>query len=220
MSQQINLYNPDFVQQRQWLSLNTLSASIGVLVLLIAAGSVLGGMRNQALAKQERASAGQLAQLKEQAGKMTAQVGARQKDPQLLEELGRVQADLDAGAEVLAVLQGGALGNTAGYSEYLRAFARQSFDGLWLTGFSIAGAGQDVTIEGRALRAELVPDYLKRLNRERVMQGRAFSELSMELPKAEADTPAQTGRAAYLEFRLSTSSGTEAATQAGARAAR
>lgn len=219
MSQQINLYNPAFEQQRQWLSLNSLAASIAVLVLLIAAASVLGEMRNQALAKQERASAAQLAQLKDQAGTMTAQVGARQKDPRLLEELGRVQADLDAGAEVLAVLQGGALGNTAGYSEYLRAFARQSFDGLWLTGFSIAGAGHEVTIEGRALRAELVPDYLKRLNRERIMQGRAFSELSIELPKAGTDAPAQTGQDGYLDFRLSTHSG-DGTPAAGARAAR
>lgn len=218
MSQQINLYNPIFERRRQWLSLNILGATLAALVLLFAAAAVLTGMRNDALARQERVSAGQLAQLQEQASKMTAQVGARQRDPRLLEELGRVQADLDAGAEVLAVLQGGALGNTAGYSEYLRAFARQSLDGLWLTGFSIAGAGHDVTIEGRALRAELVPDYLKRLNRERIMQGRAFSELSMELPKDPADAKAQPERASYLEFRLSTQA--DATTKTGARAAR
>lgn len=218
MSQQINLYNPAFELRRQWLSLNILGASLGVLVLLFAAAAALTGMRNDALAKQERASAGQLAQLQEQASQMTAQVGARQKDPRLLEELGRVQADLDAGAEVLAVLQGGALGNTDGYSEYLRAFARQSLDGLWLTGFSIAGAGHDVTIEGRSLRAELVPDYLKRLNRERIMQGRAFSDLSMELPKDQGDAKTLSERASYLEFRLSTRA--DAAAKTGARAAR
>jgi hypothetical protein len=214
MSQQINLYNPAFEQQRQWLSLNTLGASLAALVLLIAAASVLSGMRNQALEKQERASAAQLAQLKDQAGKMTAQVGARQRDPRLLEELGRVQADLDAGAEVLAVLQGGALGNTAGYSEYLRAFARQSFDGLWLTGFSITGAGHEVTLEGRALRAELVPDYLKRLNRESVMQGRAFADLSIQAPKPDAGIQALSEPVEYLEFRLSTNSEPDAATSA------
>lgn len=218
MSQQINLYNPVFERRRQWLSLNILGAALAALVLLFVAAAALTGMRNDALSRQERASAGQLAQLKDQASKMTAQVGARQRDPRLLEELGRVQADLDAGAEVLAVLQGGALGNTAGYSEYLRAFARQSFDGLWLTGFSIAGAGHDVTIQGRALRAELVPDYLKRLNRERIMQGRAFSELSMELPKAQVDAKTQPERAGYLEFRLSTQA--DAAAKTGTRAAR
>lgn len=220
MSQQINLYNPAFEQKRQWLSLNTLGAALATLILLIAAASVFTGMRNEALAKQERASAGQLAQLKDQADKMTAQIGARQRDPRLLEELGRVQADLDAGAEVLAVLQGGALGNTAGYSDYLRAFARQSFDGLWLTGFSISGAGQEVTIEGRALQAELVPDYLKRLNRESIMQGRAFADLSIQAPKPDAGTPAESVRAEFLEFRLSTYSEPEAATRARAGAVR
>lgn len=211
MSQQINLYNPAFETQRQWLSLNTLGAALGLLLLLIAATSAFTGLRNEALAKQERASAVQLAQLKDQANKMTAQISGRQRDPRLLEELGRVQADLDAGAEVLAVLQGGALGNTAGYSDYLRAFARQSFDGLWLTGFSIAGAGQEVIIEGRALQAELVPDYLKRLNRESIMQGRAFADLSIQAPKPDTKTQAGTESAEFLEFRLSTYSEPEAA---------
>lgn len=220
MSQQINLYNPAFEQQRQWLSLNTLGAALAMLILLSAGASVFTGLRNEALAKQERASAGQLAQLKDQADKMTAQIGARKRDPRLLEELGRVQADLDAGAEVLAVLQGGALGNTAGYSDYLRAFARQSFDGLWLTGFSIAGAGQEVTIEGRALQAELVPDYLKRLNRESIMQGRAFADLSIQAPKPDAGTQAGSERTEFLEFRLSTYSEPEAATRARAGAVR
>lgn len=220
MSQQINLYNPAFEQQRQWLSLNTFGAALAMLILLIAAASVFSGLRNEALAKQERASAAQLAQLKEQAEKMTAQIGARKRDPRLLEELGRVQADLDAGAEVLAVLQGGALGNTAGYSDYLRAFARQSFDGLWLTGFSIAGAGQEVTIEGRALQAELVPDYLKRLNRESIMQGRAFADLTIQAPQPDAGTQAGSDRAEFLEFRLSTYSEPETSTRARAGAVR
>lgn len=220
MSQQINLYNPAFEQQRQWLSLNTLGVALATLLLLIAATSVFTSLRNEALAKQERASAGQLAQLKDQADKMTAQIGARQRDPRLLEELGRVQADLDAGAEVLAVLQGGALGNTAGYSDYMRAFAKQSFEGLWLTGFSIAGAGQEVTIEGRALQAELVPDYLKRLNRESIMQGRAFADLSIQTPKPGAGAQPGGDRAEFLEFRLSTYSEPEATTRARTGAVR
>jgi hypothetical protein len=220
MSQQINLYNPAFEERRQWMTLNTMGASLAALVLLIAVASVLAGMRNESLAKRERASADQLAQLKDQANRLTAQVAGRQRDPGLLEELGRVQADLAAGAEVLALLQGGELGNTKGYSEYLRAFARQSFEGLWLTGFSISGAGQEVTIEGRTLRAALVPDYLQRLNREPIMQGRAFSDLSMQLPKPATRERAEGERLDYLEFRLGTHAETAAATRTRAGAAR
>ena len=60
----------------------------------------------------------------------------------------------------MAALKGGAFGNQQGFAEYLRAFSRQSVNGLWLTGFTIAGSGE-LEIRGRVLepgsRAELYP---------------------------------------------------------------
>ena len=115
----------------------------------------------------------------------------------------RSQAELKSRSEVVAVLEGGALGNTTGYSEYLRAFARQSIEGLWLTGFSITGAGHRVVIEGRTLRADLVPDYLQKLNREQIIQGSTFAEMQMRQP-ARDNGDKKTAEPAYLEFRLAT----------------
>ena len=84
---------------------------------------------------------------------------------------------------------------------HLSAFARQSFSGIWLTGLRVAAAGQDVVLEGRAVRPELVPNYLQRLNQEDVMQGHAFAELEIRRP--EAADKAQ-GQARFVEFRLAT----------------
>ncbi len=104
-------------------------------------------------------------------------------------------------------------------SEYLRAFARQTTEGLWLTGLSIAQAGNDIVIQGRTLDADLVPVYLQRLRRETALRGHGFESLSVSQPPPP---PGSAGRAppGYLEFRMATSdhdsaTGTRAAAKPG-----
>ena len=84
--------------------------------------------------------------------------------------------------------------------EYLRAFSRQSLDGLWLTAFTITGAGE-LEISGRALRPDLVPAYIQRLNEEEVLAGRSFARFEMSRPEmpGEKKLPAP-----FLEFTLAT----------------
>lgn len=105
---------------------------------------------------------------------------------------------------------------TSGFSEYMRAFARRSVTGLWLTGFDIAGG--ELTLQGRTLSADLVARYLQQLNQEQAMQGRQFAALLITQPPRdtaaqaqEADATLQKGvpeqKAAappYLDFNLST----------------
>ena len=203
MSQQINLYNPLFEPRREWLSFNVAAAVILAVLGLIAAGSIAANWRYHSLVRQEQAASQRLANAKEEMTRLANQLAGRQKDPQLLAELDRAQAELKSRDEVIAVLQGGALGNTSGYSEYLRAFARQSIEGLWLTGFSISGAGHHVVIEGRTLRADLVPDYLQRLNREHILKGSTFAEMQMQQP-AQDGGDKKSSEPAFLEFKLAT----------------
>ena len=202
MTQQINLFNPLFEPRREWISFNVAASVVLALIALVAIVGSLLDMRNASLATRERATAERMNQAKEEMTRLATQLGSRQKDPQLTAELAHAEAELKARDDVVALLEGGTLGNTLGYSEYLRAFARQSIDGLWLTRFHIAGAGNRVSIEGRTLRAELVPDYIQRLNREQIMQGRAFSEMQMQLPPREpGDKKVDAG---FLEFKLAT----------------
>lgn len=203
MSQQINLYNPLFEPRREWMSFNVAATTVLAVLGLIAVGSIAANWRYNSLVRQEQAAAQRLAGAKEEMTRLANQLASRQKDPQLLVELDRAQAELKSRDEVVAVLQGGALGNTAGYSEYLRAFARQSIEGLWLTGFSISGAGHHVVIEGRTVRADLVPDYLQRLNRERILQGSTFAEMQMQQPVRDPGDK-KSSAPPYLEFKLAT----------------
>ena len=94
-----------------------------------------------------------------------------------LEEQAAVQNSL------LDTLKSGAIGNTQGYSEYMRAFARQSVSGLWLTGFDINGDGAQMSLQGAATNPQLLPTYIQRMSKESVMRGKSFSTLQMKQPK-------------------------------------
>jgi len=208
--QQINLFNPAFLDQRGRLTLKTALMGWLAVALLSVAFAGYAGMRNRQLTQQERELAAKVTAAQAEMQRLAGQVTNRKQDPLITADIARLESEIKGRDEVMAVLKGGALGDTRGFSEHLRAFARQSFEGVWLTGLHIAASGQDVAVEGRALRADQVPGYLRRLNSESVMQGHPFSELLMQAPTPDpADNSGR--RPPYIEFRLATRSETPAA---------
>lgn len=198
MSQQINLFNPVFLTQKKYFSVLTMLQALGMIVL----GSVL--FYGYALYQ-----VAQMSKQTEEMGKRYATEQARlvnftnefspQRSTQMLEdELKQLESQLAVQEIQLNLLKTGALGNTEGYSEYMRAFARQAVHGLWLTAFDIAGDGAQMSLSGAALNPQLVPVYIQRLGKEKIMQGKTFATLQMQRPKQEADRPV----AHYVEFNL------------------
>ncbi len=203
MPQQINLINTALFRQRDRLSLKT--ALIGWLAVALTTGALAGysGVRNRQLAKDLSAATAAVTQSQSQMQQLAGQVSGRKMDPGIAAEIARMESDVAARDAAVAVLKSGSLGDTRGFSEHLSAFSRQSFDGVWLTGLQIAASGQDIALEGRALSAEHVPDYLRRLNTESVMQGHPFSELMMQVPASDPKDKSG-AQAPYIEFRLAT----------------
>jgi len=206
VSQQINLFNPIFLQQKKIFSARTMGAALLVLFVGVAAIQVYGKMRVQALQKQADAGAAQLAQKQARLTGVAAEFVPRQKSTAVEAELAEAEGQLAALRDVSGVLERGELGNTQGYAEYFRALARQHVDGLWLTGVNIAGAGIDIAVRGRALDPQRVPGYLNRLTTEPVMRGKAFGSLSISQGVAgtrldEAGKQVATP-APYVEFSL------------------
>lgn len=203
MSQQINLFNPAFRKRREFFTALMLAQALFVLSLLLAGVYVYQYRQTQMLNKQAGELAVQLEQEKVRLVKVTAEYAPRPRNEALEKRASELELQLKGEEAVLEVLQGGSLGNTQGYSSYMRAFARQSVNGLWLTEFSIRGAGRDMVIGGRTLRPELVPAYIQRLNQETVIQGGSFAALEMRQPKADAATDGKPALVPnYLEFRL------------------
>jgi hypothetical protein len=205
MSQQINLYNPIFLKQEKYFSTKAIAQAL-VLV-------VIGLMAFYAFALvQTRSAEGLLAQTRAQVAKQRERfVAAAPKltpatRSKVLEaELARAESEVKTRRGTLDALSTGELGNTTGFSEFLAALARQSTAGVWLTGIVIGESGRELRIDGRALRAELVPAYLKALNEEPVMRGRDVTEMKVaakEAPPLVAKAPVPAGPARYVEFGL------------------
>lgn len=153
----------------------------------------------QQLVAQSEESSKRYATAQARFERYSAEFSPQQAQQLLNDELKKTEARVVAQRELIDTLKSGAIGNTSGYSEYMRAFARQSMSGLWLTGFDIVGDAVQMSMRGGALNPEQVPGYIQRLNREKIMRGKEFAALQMQQHKFEAGKPAGLP---YLEFTL------------------
>ena len=179
---QINLWHARYLKKLELLTLtnvatSSLAASILVAIASAWAASAATSGQSEATAANARYKA-----LKEQFESATKAAGARKPNAKLESEIAAAELLLQRRDDVAKLLEGGAIGNTTGFAEYLRGLARQIPDGIWLTGFSIEAGGQEMEIRGRMLNASALPDYIRRLGGEPAFRGRSFAALTLERP--------------------------------------
>ena len=209
MSHQINLYNPALLKQEvpfsAWLMLQGMILLTFLCILVTAYIKYpLSELEDQAQVTEDK-----LNTVQDQLIDVSATHKQKTVSTLLEEELTRFESRLNAKKLIIEILGEDALGNTTGYSEYMRAFSRQLLNGLWLTGFVISNA--EMVLTGRLIKPDLIPAYLKRLKHEKVMHGRSFSSLQINMPEPEKPVDSEESTTAtfnYLEFSLR-SSGSE-----------
>lgn len=205
MSQQINLFNPDFLQKKKLFTATAMATALGVLALGLLGVGVAAKVRVASLQAQADSGAAQLERTQKRLASVSAEFVPRKEDPRLAEELSLAQGELADLKDIAGTIERGELGDTQGYAEYFRALARQSTEGLWLTGVSIAGAGHDIGVRGRAMDPAMVPGFLGRLRNERVMQGKPVGSLQIgeaAALKVVRDGKESSAPAPYVEFSL------------------
>ncbi|OGA26150.1 MAG: hypothetical protein A3I02_07460 [Betaproteobacteria bacterium RIFCSPLOWO2_02_FULL_67_26] len=210
MSQNINLFNPAFRKQRRVLTLGTVVQLLGITLAALSGYHYTLWQQVNGLTEELRSADGLLKAQRGYVDKLKGKSATAKPDAQLESDIARLEAELKLARDSMDALKGGGFGNQQGFAEYLRAFSRQSVNGLWLTGFTITGGGE-LEIRGRVLSPDLVPSYIQRLNREQVLAGRSFARLEMNRPAPEA--AADKGKDArkapraprFLEFSLATS---------------
>ena len=190
MSQQINLFNPRFLKQKNYFSAAALAGVLGVVLVGGIAMGLLARQRAAALEVQAADVKAQLAAREARKAAAATELAPRQRSATVQQELEQAEAEHRALLAVSAILDKGEFGNTRGYSAYFKAFARSRVNGLWLTGVQIVGAGNEIGLQGRTLQASLLPGYLSGLSREPVLKGTSFGHLEMAQPK-----PAEPGQA-------------------------
>lgn len=211
MSQQINLFNPSLLPEKEWITGRNLAFAVASLLTLLL---IVAGITQYRLASStERAQAAEqsVAQLKTKLQELNQQLAVAKVPADKDAELSRLQRAVTEREQVLALLEQGSPKEGQGFADYFRGLARQALPGLWLTAFSLEAGGSGLEIRGRMTDQSLLPEYIRRLNREPVFVGRQFSALDVRLPDAPdsllpgtAKSPEQAARPAlnYVSFVL------------------
>jgi len=198
VTQQINLYSPLFRKQKKLLSAMALLQATGLLVLAVAGFYFYLSAQTSRLEARVADSSRQLQNELEQLKVHGTQQSPDARVKLLAERRKKLEAEFSERTQALQAMDKGAAGRTEGYSGLLRALARLSMDGIWLTRVRFSEERGEAFIAGRAARPELVPLYLQRLRTEERLQGQDFSSL-------EITRPAQPAR--FIEFVLSSGGG-------------
>lgn len=206
MKQQINLFNPAFQPQKHVLSSATIALAVGVVIAGIAILAVAGRMETAELQQQASSGAAQLEKRQERLAAANREFIPRQKDATLEAQIAEANTQLTAMRHISGALSRGELGDTSGFAGYFKALARQSAQGLWLTGVTVGAGGAQIGIKGRTVDPAMVPGYLNRLTHEPLMQGKSFASLQIgeaaPLQVQDADGKPATRPAPYIEFSL------------------
>jgi hypothetical protein len=197
MSQQINLYSPIFRKQSKVFSAKTMLQGLALMAVAVGVFYYIVALQTSLLEVRAAESSRQLHAEIERLKAYGTREPAGERAKALAERRKALEASLASHAEALKAFDAGALGRTEGYAEPLRALARRSMEGVWLTRIEFAEAGGELSLTGRATRPELVPAYLERLRGEQALFGQAFSKLEVTRPAKEP----------YVEFTLSAGEG-------------
>lgn len=192
MSQQINLFNPIFLKQRKVFTVVPMAEAVAIILVGALALAGYGKYRVNVAERNVARVNAELGAKQERLTRVNTEFTPRQKNQQVVAELAATEARLKALTEVANILRRGDVGNIHGYAEYFRALSRQHVDGLWLTGVAIAGPGSEIDVQGRAMQASLIPNYIARLTTEDIMRGKTFGSLQINRPPpAPSALPAQ-----------------------------
>ncbi|MFL6622702.1 MAG: MSHA biogenesis protein MshI [Sulfurifustis sp.] len=205
MKQQINLYRPIFRKQEKKFSAAAMLQAgaailVGVLVIFALLAWQVRGMREEVRqADKQLAMAGKRV---DEAAKRFGITAARS----LADEVANLERQVAQRQQMLDVLTRGRLSNTSGYSEFFLAFARQHVPDVWITGVEIAGAGEDLRLQGRTTNPAQVPRYVQRLSAEQVLNGKEFQVFVLSRPPKK---DAQAAESPYVEFLFKTAAQSE-----------
>lgn len=188
MNQQINLYQSQFRPETRmfpaWFMLQAVGIlAFGMLLMTVFAQQRISGVEQELeiVARQETVV---LERLQNIGPLINAVTGETNWSEQLDDSL-RMLAERQA---ALNVIQGSTLGDTKGFSRHMRALARQDVDGLWLTHIVLSALGDKTRLEGRAIRAELIPLYVQGLAAETPFAEQRFHHFQIDSPAEDEGT--------------------------------
>jgi hypothetical protein len=188
MSQQINLLNPSLIKQKDFFNPTTILITLGILLALML-GYYSYVQKQLLFITAQRSQIAQELTTAQATLQQTALIHApHEMNKALLEQIAQLEQKQAMQQQILQTVNQSSATPEKGYAALMRAFSKQSLDGLWLTSFSIDSQSEQLNISGRTLQGELVPEYISRLGNEPALKGKQFSALNMSLPKTTGST--------------------------------
>ncbi len=180
MRQQINFYNAEFSAGPKIFGAATLLIGCGVILLAMALTYVFAERQASGIASKLQIVRNQEKAAIERLQNLRPTITAVSGEKTWAERLEEATHSLREKQLVLSLVQGSTLGDTQGFSRHLRSLALRDTDGLWLTHISLSALGDKTRLEGKALRAELVPAYLQSLAEEEPFATQRFYQFQID----------------------------------------
>jgi hypothetical protein len=108
-----------------------------------------------------------------------------------------IKQQINARNELLAKLQNDRSKERISFSSKMSGLGQKAINGLWLDRIKIDETGDRLTLEGKTIKAELVPRYLYDLSQEAVFKG-----LHFDMMKIQAADPENIVRGGEMSFEV------------------
>lgn len=182
--QQVNLYQDRFREKRLWLSAAQVSASVLLVVAIVAAWSFLLQRELSDAEQENRMVKAERDGLVADLDALNAEMARLLEDDRLDRKIEVAARQISARRKVLNFVEANRFGSGEGFSDYLVALSNLHVDDIWLNRIQLAE--NFVRIKGSSLRADQVPGYFDRFSGESVFQGKRFDLFSLNRD-SEAD---------------------------------
>lgn len=186
MSQQINLLNPALIKQKDLLNTNNIAITLGLFLVLMLAYYSYAQQQLASVVIQRNQAAEALSAMQAELQKAVLIHTPKAMNNALLDQIKQLEHKESMQLEILQTVDQSSATPDKGYAALMHAFAKQSLDGLWLTGFNIDSHTEKLNISGRTLQADLVPEYISRLGNEPALKGKLFAALNIHSVKTDA----------------------------------
>ncbi|MCS3904475.1 uncharacterized small protein (DUF1192 family) [Methylohalomonas lacus] len=185
MNQQINLYQPMFRRQEKVFSAVTMVQIVGVILLVLTAFYAYSWWSLQPFEQELAKVKQEQNRLQKELVRLEAQAPDQSKSQLLEDEIERLNREVEQKQRVAELISGKSLGNRDGFAPLLEGLARQHMSGLWLTHVSLEHGGKRLSLSGKAISSELIPQYIQQLSREKVFAGLGFNVLEIKRSDSE-----------------------------------
>ena len=186
MRQEVNLYTEAFRPSQEWLTLGFAArvAAVALVAVVLAAG--WAQYQVMQLRAEQQALEQTQARTEEAIARLNEQLASQQRDPQLVDQVERLEARAEDRQRLVERAGSVARASSEGFTPYLEGLAKQSREGLWLTGIQVNLIRDQLHLEGKTIQGQRVPDYLQRLRQEPVFEGRRFERFGIERSEESA----------------------------------